>query len=542
MSKIEWKKYFRPHILERGREYYREDRVTELSDRDGNITACVEGSEPYGVEIEYSGKDIFFMSCDCPYAEGGENCKHMAAVLYAWEAGETSERPTAEELEKAINAFSKDELRRLLLSVALADDRVATILCTPKDGRESVSTFRWEKQIAAISRRYGGRDGFIDYENAWDYANELEELLTENAELLRERSSLDEAFSLICAVYEEAVTVEIDDSDGEITMLLSACEEEWAEVFEAADAAQKQKMQEWFLKEWEKADWLGEEVPGKFAFYYSSSEEMTRKALSKLERAIEEEEKTEPHSYRITGLLQQKFSVLEQLPDAETEVERFFEDYGNIPEIRMLYAERLLSAGSTNEGIRVLEQAKADTESPYHAECACKRLIELYEARNDREKLIAELRTMVMTFRQDDTNYAAQLKALLSEQEWIITREELLQSGRFTPKNELLFTEGLFRRLLDRIIQSESVSAMDRYSPFLRADYPTEVLKFYAQYLIRAAQQATNRNMYRNLMPYLRKLSEYPGGKEQAEKLATEWKLTYIRRTAMMDELKKAGF
>ena len=43
MSKIEWKKYFQPHILERGREYYREDRVTELSDRDGNITACVEG-------------------------------------------------------------------------------------------------------------------------------------------------------------------------------------------------------------------------------------------------------------------------------------------------------------------------------------------------------------------------------------------------------------------------------------------------------------------------------------------------------------------
>ena len=84
MSKIEWKKYFRPHILERGREYYREDRVEELSDRDGNITACVEGSEPYGVEIEYSGKDIEYMYCDCPYAEGGENCKHMAAVLFAW--------------------------------------------------------------------------------------------------------------------------------------------------------------------------------------------------------------------------------------------------------------------------------------------------------------------------------------------------------------------------------------------------------------------------------------------------------------------------
>ena len=541
MSKIEWKNYFQPHILERGREYYREGRVAELSDRDGNITACVEGSDPYGVEIEYSGKDIEYMSCDCPYAEGGENCKHMAAVLYAWEAGEAVNRPTAKELEKAINAFSKDELRRLLLSVALADERVAMILCSKKEGGKPISSAEWNKQIAAISRRYGGRDAFIDYENAWDYANELEGLLTENAELLRESNSLDEAFSLICAVYEEIVTVEIDDSDGEITMLLSACEEEWGEVFEAADDAQKQKMQEWFLKEWEKADWLGEEVLGKFAFYNSSSEEMTRKALAKLERAIEDE-KANAQSYRFTGLLRQKLSVLEQLPDAEPEVERFFAQYGHIPEIRMLYAERFLSAGSTDEGIRVLEQAKADAKSLYHAECACKRLVELYEAHNDREKLIAELRTMVTTFRQDATNYAVRLKALLPEQEWIVIREELLQSRLFTPKNELLFTERLFRRLLDRIIQSGSVSAMDRYSPFLRADYPNEVKEFYVQYLIKAARQASDRNMYHNLMPYLKRLHEYPGGGETAKALAEGWKTEYKRRTAMMDELKKAGF
>ena len=83
---------------------------------------------------------------------------------------------------------------------------------------------------------------------------------------------------------------------------------------------------------------------------------------------------------------------------------------------------------------------------------------------------------------------------------------------------------------------------MDRYSPFLRADYPTEVLRFYVQYLIKAAQQATNRNMYRNLMPYLKRWREYPGGAESAKALAESWKTEYKRRPAMMDELKKAGF
>ena len=47
---------------------------------------------------------------------------------------------------------------------------------------------------------------------------------------------------------------------------------------------------------------------------------------------------------------------------------------------------------------------------------------------------------------------------------------------------------------------------------------------------------------HRNLMPYLKRLREYPGGAESAKALAESWKTEYKRRPAMMDELKKAGF
>lgn len=190
----------------------------------------------------------------------------------------------------------------MLLSVALSDKRVAMILHPKKNNEKPVSSAEWKKQLRAISRHHAGQDGFVDYRNALDYESELETLLTENAERLLKCGLTEDAFSLTCAVYEEAVTVEIDDSDGEITMLLSACGEEWEDAFEAADAFQKEKMQEWFLKEWEKADWLGEETLGKFAFYKSSSEEMILKELSTLDRAIEKE-KENAHSYRHTRLM-----------------------------------------------------------------------------------------------------------------------------------------------------------------------------------------------------------------------------------------------
>ena len=38
---------------------------------------------------------------------------------------------------------------------------------------------------------------------------------------------------------------------------------------------------------------------------------------------------------------------------------------------------------------------------------------------------------------------------------------------------------------------------------------------------------------HRNLMPYLKRLREYPGGAESAKALAESWKTEYKRRPAM---------
>ena len=40
---------------------------------------------------------------------------------------------------------------------------------------------------------------------------------------------------------------------------------------------------------------------------------------------------------------------------------------------------------------------------------------------------------------------------------------------------------------------------------------------------------------------YLKKLRSYPGGAERAAQLAEDWRTRYIRRRAMMEELRNAG-
>lgn len=51
-----------------------------------------------------------------------------------------------------------------------------------------------------------------------------------------------------------------------------------------------------------------------------------------------------------------------------------------------------------------------------------------------------------------------------------------------------------------------------------------------------------DRNAYKNLIERLKKKFMYSDGEEMARGLAEEWKQIYKRRSALLDELKKAGF
>ena len=91
---MEWEHFFKPHILDRGYEYYCDDAVDSLNERNGKVTAVVLGNDAYDVEITFDGDEIVDMYCTCPYAQDGNACKHMAAALYQWDAENELESKT----------------------------------------------------------------------------------------------------------------------------------------------------------------------------------------------------------------------------------------------------------------------------------------------------------------------------------------------------------------------------------------------------------------------------------------------------------------
>ena len=82
---FDWKTLFSKTILERGHKYYRDGKVKILTRYDDMFLAEVNGSNTYEVCIHCPNRRIQLLHCDCPYAEELNNCKHMAALMYALE-------------------------------------------------------------------------------------------------------------------------------------------------------------------------------------------------------------------------------------------------------------------------------------------------------------------------------------------------------------------------------------------------------------------------------------------------------------------------
>ena len=69
--------------FERGEDYFDDERVRSLVEFEGMLAATVEGTEDYRVKLMVGSSGLSF-SCECPYADEGNFCKHCVAVGLAW--------------------------------------------------------------------------------------------------------------------------------------------------------------------------------------------------------------------------------------------------------------------------------------------------------------------------------------------------------------------------------------------------------------------------------------------------------------------------
>ena len=132
--------FFDDVILKRGLDYFREGRIQEVYRKNGHFYSTVEGTYPYNVKIEIKDDDIEEMYCNCPYADEGCYCKHMAGTLIYIEQNlnyiltdtdiERQIVTRSREIKEYLHNISEQQLKHYVADIALDNENIYNDLRT----------------------------------------------------------------------------------------------------------------------------------------------------------------------------------------------------------------------------------------------------------------------------------------------------------------------------------------------------------------------------------------------------------------------------
>lgn len=575
---MNWQKLFASHILERGYDYYCDGAVENIEIGRDDLRADVVGTEDYEVEISLNDGKVTDMYCSCPYAAGGNNCKHMAAVLYEWTADimdadepedtdneDVDDDEDAESMdlfepavtvcdykkksaavEKLVTSAERDIVQAFLVSV-LAEDKKLLLRfrnmvnkCATKEDVED-----YFEQIDEIADRYLGRDHFINYYQAYDFMLELEEIIDKDVRRMIDNGSNISAFHVMNHIFVLLGNVDMDDSGGKTSMLAEQIYQLWLELLVKVNAQDKRKMFIWFTTHMDGSviDYL-EEYIEQIIMEEFKEPEYEQDKLSFMEEMIEKAEKKDfgwSRDYAVGKWTVTYLKTLEEKNAPEDQLEEICKKYWNNSGVRRYYIDRYFEKKEYDRVLQVLDES-IELDKAYRGQVLeyNQKKKEIYRLQGNKSAYIEQLWKLVLEQSAGDLDIYKELKAQYSEKEWLIKREELFKKLPANAHIDRLYKEEkLYDRLLAYVLKSSGLYAVQTYENVLKKEYPKQILSKYQGEVNKMASCTGNRKHYADLVALLRRMKRIKGGSEIVETIVEEWKIKYRNRPAMMDELSK---
>ncbi len=541
-----WEQLFKPHILERGYDYYIDDAVDIVTKNGNTYMATVHGTEPYHVEIKMQNDTVKEMYCDCPYAQDMNNCKHMAAMLYEIEAIKQTEKDNEIANLKAdfliaINNKRKDELIDIMLKYADESFMLNALSETSEKAANFLSQ-KYEAEFDAIVERYSYEDGYIDYNHAYDFCDDMEGFLDDVLFSLTNKEQYMKAFDFVLYCVREFDLLQIDDSDGELSVIINILVDYLEDIIENGNNEEKERMHR-TLK-----DYI---YSNHYSVFYDMMEEIFVSEFDNnehLEKALEYVDKqldSTEYEWEFEDLLIKRLNIMERLEKSDEEIQAFIDKHRQYSNVRMYEINKHLNKSDYNSAITLLKESitieRADLS--YRANGFALQLLDIYRKIENHSEYKSELKDFIFIHNQHNLEYINEYKALCSKTEWSQVLSKLLKSNSVDScKLELLNQEKLYKELFNEIVHRGDIQLLDKYEKVLRKEFSLKIIEIYENYIRGAMNIANDRNQYRNVIKYLNTISTYPDGESISKSIAKEWKIKYSRRKAMLDELKKAGY
>lgn len=535
---MEWETYFQKRILDRGYDYYFDDRVEDLRINSNRIKAVVNGTDFYHVEIKLNGNKIIGMSCDCPYAEDGHNCKHMAAVLYEWQLSAT--HPVIDN-SKLVKEASEEDVRSFLIQVL--NDQPSLVETFKQYTQNEFSLTTMIDDLEGVVDSYSDGYHYIDYEFSCDFCDNYEDAIFKWLDLLKEKKQYSLAFKFLLKAYDIFDKLDIEDNEGETYdvsfSIINACSNiiMCMEKSERIDAFNLLKQ---FLNNirysYDRIDIL------QVFFNYLKGEDLLKLQIDFVKEQldyIESHNDILDREYVLDGFAKMYLDLLRKNNVSNQEINVIYKKYWKCDSIRM---DCVFTCINNKEYDKALDYIDKCIDLDYENQALMKRDIELkkdiYKKQGNTKAYREELKNLILFFNDTNIDDYIELRSHYNDKEWITERDSLIEQlapGCFLC--EILETEQLYGQLFDVILRSNNRDLLHQYTHVLNDEYPEKLIQLYREFVEKQAESTGSRKHYYQIVEELRIMKSINGGDKIVNEIIKKWKVQYKNRSAMLDEL-----
>lgn len=537
---MDWNELFENKILERGYDYYRNGNAEILSSSANEINAVVSGSDDYEVNIYLSDGKIEDMYCDCPYASDGNNCKHMAAVLYLFEDLQEQSMLHDTNIESLIDNTKHELLKKFLINAMRYDSGLKERFIRFVNGENgSINIAEYKSQLKSLIKKYSDNSGFINWKNVSPFISEAVELIEECSNSLIEWNRLYEAFEIVSYYHDEILTTDLDD-DGDITFFQGCCLEILSDIADVSDIKTKHRIFNAAFRKMDTSFSYFTELYFGFIRKCFDEEEFLEKMLECSDKIIS---KNNISNYEREKLVMYHIELMDKLGYSDEAIDLFCKKYWNTIEVREFLTDRYLKKGDTDKAIAVLKKSlELEKDNMYIVEDIHLKLKDVYMQKSDKRNYIKELWAILTELNMTNKDIYLEFKSLFDTDEWNEVREQLYSSMKYkTMLPEYFIEENMTDRLANYVFSNNNTYLIEKYESLLIESYSELVLGAYTNELNKEAEHTADRSTYKRWADKLRHMKTIKGGNEEVDMIIDRWRELYRNRRAMMQEINKVA-
>jgi len=237
LSRSDVRNWTEQRFYDRGKTYFRQDRIQRPRREAHTLKAECRGSrpDPYHLEVEFHDDGIGRAECSCPVGGGGR-CKHVVALLLTWV--ETPEAVSEQDLlAQTVEELSQETLAQLVLDMVERHpdlERLVSLASTATHESPDPEVLRPQIERAfETALRNTDR-----YSAPQEVAEELEPFVTLGDDYADHGHLADAAtvYGLIIEAIEDRY-LEFRDRKGALSGQLTTCVERLGTVLAETDAA-----------------------------------------------------------------------------------------------------------------------------------------------------------------------------------------------------------------------------------------------------------------------------------------------------------------